>query len=320
MAPKTARSGTPAKSAGGKDSAAKKTARSASAAKERPDGGDKSGKKTNRGDKKRAVSTGKQRKGADGEEKKSASDTVAEAAADVVAEEAASAQAPGKPRRPRPELLKSQTTGMTAVVEYVEEDEEESPAPSPDKDAATAAAGAPADAPPAALLSAPSMSSWQCSKWLAEVQDLIGCISTALCTDTGSGGGGDSDSSGGGGEGTDASGGSGGAAAAEGADGGSSGGSGGGGGGGAAEGGSGGGSAPPAADVATVLEDGAALAHVRALSTREDLLERLRVGGALEKLTDAIWPKLEILKAGPATASEVCAWRGWRAQQHACGV
>ena len=36
-----------------------------------------------------------------------------------------------------------------------------------------------------------------------------------------------------------------------------------------------------------------------------ELLERLRLGGALERLTEAIWPKLEVLKAGPATASEL---------------
>jgi hypothetical protein len=60
----------------------------------------------------------------------------------------------------------------------------------------------------------------------------------------------------------------------------------------------------------TVLEDGAALAHVRALDSRDELLERLRVGGALEKLADAIWPKLEVLKAGPATAAELAnAWK-----------
>ena len=53
------------------------------------------------------------------------------------------------------------------------------------------------------------------------------------------------------------------------------------------------------------LEESAALAHVRSIDSSEELLERLRLGGALEKLCDAIWPKLEILKSGPATASEL---------------
>ena len=53
------------------------------------------------------------------------------------------------------------------------------------------------------------------------------------------------------------------------------------------------------------LEEGEALAHVRAIETEEELLERLRIGGALERLRDAIWPKLQILKNGPATAAEL---------------
>ena len=59
------------------------------------------------------------------------------------------------------------------------------------------------------------------------------------------------------------------------------------------------------------LADLEALAMVRSCDTRDELLERLRIGGALEKLTDAIWPKLEVLKAGPATASELAdQWKG----------
>ena len=61
-----------------------------------------------------------------------------------------------------------------------------------------------------------------------------------------------------------------------------------------------------------VLQDLDALEHVRAIESRDELLERLRNGGALETLCDAIWPKLEVLKAGPATASELAAQ--WFAQ------
>ena len=58
------------------------------------------------------------------------------------------------------------------------------------------------------------------------------------------------------------------------------------------------------------LEDEAALAHVRTLESKQDLLARLTAGGTLERLTDAIWPKLEVLRAGPATASELAAqWK-----------
>lgn len=53
------------------------------------------------------------------------------------------------------------------------------------------------------------------------------------------------------------------------------------------------------------LEDDAALGHIRALESRDELLERLQAGGALESIADAIWPKLEILKAGPASAAEL---------------
>ena len=62
------------------------------------------------------------------------------------------------------------------------------------------------------------------------------------------------------------------------------------------------------------LEGNAALTHVRELGSRDELLERLRSGTAFEKLADVIWPKLELLKAGPATAAELAAkWKAERA-------
>ena len=60
------------------------------------------------------------------------------------------------------------------------------------------------------------------------------------------------------------------------------------------------------------LEDEGALALCRALDSKEQLLERIRSNNCLERLTDAIWPKLEVLKAGPATASELAAQ--WKAE------
>jgi hypothetical protein len=50
--------------------------------------------------------------------------------------------------------------------------------------------------------------------------------------------------------------------------------------------------------------------QIRSIGTKDELFERLMAGGALEKLCDSIWPKLEILKAGPATAAELAeAWK-----------
>lgn len=43
--------------------------------------------------------------------------------------------------------------------------------------------------------------------------------------------------------------------------------------------------------------------QVRSIDSPEELLERLRIGGALERLRDAIWPKLE-----------VCSEHGWDGQ------
>ena len=59
------------------------------------------------------------------------------------------------------------------------------------------------------------------------------------------------------------------------------------------------------------LEDEGALAHCRALEDRDQLLERIHSNGCLEKLADAIWPKIKVLKDGPATASELATqWFG----------
>ena len=58
-------------------------------------------------------------------------------------------------------------------------------------------------------------------------------------------------------------------------------------------------------DGETVLEDEEALAHVRAIESQDVLIERLLANGVAQRLAAAIWPKLEILQAGPATASEL---------------
>ena len=58
-------------------------------------------------------------------------------------------------------------------------------------------------------------------------------------------------------------------------------------------------------DGETVLEDEEALAHVRAIESQDVLIERLLANGVAQRLATAIWPKLEILQAGPATASEL---------------
>jgi len=63
-------------------------------------------------------------------------------------------------------------------------------------------------------------------------------------------------------------------------------------------------------DEGEVLQNDAALGHVRVLESRDELLERLKVGGCLDKLADAIWPKIDVLKNGPATAAELAAqWK-----------
>ena len=61
-----------------------------------------------------------------------------------------------------------------------------------------------------------------------------------------------------------------------------------------------------------VFEADAALAHVRVLESRDQVVERLAAGGALDKLADIIWPKVEILQAGPATAAELASQ--WHAE------
>jgi len=58
-------------------------------------------------------------------------------------------------------------------------------------------------------------------------------------------------------------------------------------------------------DDGDLLDDEDALQQVRSINDRDDLLERLQNGEALERLADAIWPALEILKNGPATASKL---------------
>jgi hypothetical protein len=227
MAPKTARSGSPKKGGDG----GKKTSRSKSP---RPGDGDKS--KSGKGGKtKRAASAGKQRKGEDKAEKASASaDASAEVAA-VVEEELA--PKPGGRRRPKPEMLKTVTTGAVGVVDFIEEDDAEVKG-EPTQKQLPGGAAATADEEG----SGPPKMAWSCEKWLGEITTLMGCVSSALCTEV-------SDK--------------------------------------------------------IVFEDDAALAHVRALDSEQDLLDQLRNAGLVEKLAKAIWPKLEVLKAGPATASEL---------------
>ena len=60
------------------------------------------------------------------------------------------------------------------------------------------------------------------------------------------------------------------------------------------------------------LEDEEALVQVRALDSKDALLHKLLTHKIAAKLADAIWPKLEILRAGPATASELATQ--WKAE------
>ena len=251
MAPKTARSQTPPPKAGVKAAASgSKTKRSASAGpKERPGSEKKSGKKTSSGDK------AKKAKG----DKTTADDASkaesAEAAEAVVEEDV------GKRKRPKPETLKVWTTGATGAVDFIEEEEgeaatspekppaekppvvEKPPAEKPAADAQAAADSGEDGAAAAAAAAEPGPTSWLAIQWLAEVENLFGCIASALLVDPD--------------------------------------------------------------DKERQLEGGAALAHVRALESKEELKERLLEGGTIDRLCDAIWPKLEVLKAGPATASEL---------------
>ena len=143
----------------------------------------------------------------------------------------------GKKKEPKGKAseYKVMTTGPVAIVDFVTEDgddhhEEDGGEEGEKEEKKTSQEGT-------------IGGSWTCQQWLEEVDNLEGCLATALCAD----------------------------------------------------------------EEGSVLQDTEALAHVRAIESKEELLERLRVGGALEALTDAIWPKLEVLKAGPATASELAA-------------
>lgn len=136
---------------------------------------------------------------------------------------------------------KVMTTGAVAIVEFVgegdeHEHEEEGEEGGHAKETKTSEEGTIGGA-------------WTCKQWLEEVENLEGCLASALCAD----------------------------------------------------------------EEGSVLADEEALEHVRAIESKEELLERLRVGGALEALADAIWPKLEVLKAGPATASELA--KQWKAEK-----
>jgi Leucine-rich repeat (LRR) protein len=63
-----------------------------------------------------------------------------------------------------------------------------------------------------------------------------------------------------------------------------------------------------------VLEGEQALEYVRSIDSQETLFERLENGGVVAKLVEAIWPALQVLKDGPATAAELAAkWKAERA-------
>ena len=245
---KSTRDPSPAKAGGSAKKDGNKTRRDGSPAK-------KDGAKTKR-DGSPAKKGGKDASSKKTKKTKAEADAEAKAEADALAEaEAAEEEAAGgkKRRRPKPETLKTITTGAVAVVDFVEDDpaEEEPPASSPTQ--GKAMAKTPEASAPAASDEVPPdggdtpKQKWGCEKWLREVDSLVGCISTALCTD----------------------------------------------------------------EEGQQLEDEQALAHCRALESQEELLERIRSNGCLEKLCAAIWPKLMILKEGPATASELAKqWGG----------
>ena len=139
---------------------------------------------------------------------------------------------------------KAVTTGQTAVVEY--EDDSEMRVPLPPKKVRSQSS---LDAVNELEIEDDHMpmQTWICSKWLAEVEDLTGCLATALCTD----------------------------------------------------------------DEGEMLEDEDALKHVRNMRSKEDVVHRLNTNGIVRRLADAIWPKLQILQEGPATASELATqWQG----------
>ena len=191
------------------------------------------GKKEKGSKTKRDSSAKKAKKDEKGAEKAASADPAAEASSEAAGSAAEDeAQTKGR-KRPKPETLKSITSGATAPIDFIEETPEDTPAPTK-KEAKFAEEKPPEEAT--------KVAPWQCIKWLGEIQGLLGCLSDALCLD---------------------------------------------------------------GIENTLLEEDAALAHVRALEAKEQLTERLRQNGALEKLTEAIWPKVEILKAGPATASEL---------------
>ena len=60
-----------------------------------------------------------------------------------------------------------------------------------------------------------------------------------------------------------------------------------------------------------LLDDEEALSYVRGMRSKDDVVDRLNTNGAVLRLAEAIWPKLQILQQGPATASELAnKWNG----------
>ena len=207
----------------------------------------KTTREASKGEKTTRKADGKKADGKKGGKKsKAEKEEKAGAAESAAADSSAEAAEEDGRRRPKPETLKSITTGATAAVDFVEDD------PPPEVPPVAKPSPPKASPPPAGEASSAASGegggggevkmTWVCSKWLAEVEGVLNCLAHAMCLESSEN---------------------------------------------------------------VVLEDDAALTHVRALDTRDDLLERLRSGGAMERLADAIWPKVEILKAGPATAAEL---------------
>ena len=158
-------------------------------------------------------------------------DSVAEGAPAAADADSSSDNKPkGRAMRPPPGTLKAITTGATGVVEFLD-DSNEPPIAKPDATSNPAESSS-AEAP---------KQRWNVEKWLEDVDNLEGCIGTALITD----------------------------------------------------------------EEGEQLADEEALAYVRQCDSKEVLIERLQTNGAIRRIANAIWPKLEILRAGPGTASEL---------------